>query len=66
MTIEWILGTPEKVVSWYRFSKDDTGRIVHSEHERLDLSKVTVFASREEARITAERAGLREWRYVRL
>lgn len=66
MAIEWILGTTGQVVSWYRVARDETGRFVASEHERLDLSVVTVFNSREEARIAAERAGLKTWRYVRL
>lgn len=66
MVIEWILGTTGQVVSWYRFARDENGRIVASEHERLDLAVVTVFSSREDARVAAQRAGLKTWRYVRL
>ena len=53
-------------MQWYHFSRIEGGKIEYELLQELDLHRVTVFSTKEDARTTAERAGLKTWRYVRL
>ena len=60
----YALGTTETQVRWYTFFRaGDAWRF--ELHEVLDVSRVTYFASKDDAKAVARAAGLSSWRYVR-
>lgn len=65
-SFQWILGTTTNIVQWYRFTRGEGGKVSSELLPELDLQRVTVFSAKEDARATAERAGLKTWRYIRL
>lgn len=66
-TFSWILGTTgSTTVKWYRFSRAEGAKITFELLDHLDLQRVSIFTGREDARVTAERAGVKSVRFVRL
>lgn len=63
----YIIGTTQRTVRWYRFmpAQDETAQVQHELLEVLDLSKVTQFASRSEAKNCLSRSSLRTFRYLK-
>lgn len=65
--MSYVIGTTGTKVQWYRFSRSSDGREKTSFDvlDKLDLSQVTVFENRLEAKRQFVRCGLRTCRYFK-
>jgi hypothetical protein len=62
--MSYVIGTTENRVKWYQFNLA-SGEVV-AVHSVLDLSLVNQFHNKDSAKIAAQNAGLKTWRYVQL